>query len=793
MKRQIIIIALSLYTITTWSQNKSIILLGKGNINVEKLNGHIDTSMDISNLSISELRVLRNAFAAQKGYAFKDGTLRAIYRTTTWYDSTMYNRWEKEECLPNTPPLTYSKRQTDFFNRLKAREQELLKHNFTTKEGEIVNVDNIINPFQLEPFDDVLKKCLAKNGFAITQASHSQLFQLYEKNDYCDFPNFVTTDLYLQLYHIYFDAILRDIEEQKLLPAAIDLCERAYGKFTAMADNQQYAKVKDAVEWCQAYFAIALQIMTGKNYPVAEKYRNIVTTEVANINSAQNNISAFIGGSYDTIMFPYSLFRPRGHYTRSDAASLYFKGMMWLQTAPMETCETEHIRRAILIAEQISSDNAIKQSYQNISQPITYLMGMPDNITITQVYDEWHKTGKDIADNKAMEKLGKVLKAIGEKQTRIRPKFENSCPIKINLMPQRYQPDAEAMLEMIDIKSKESKRHCPKGLDVMAAMSVSEAERILINELKEADNWNLFPTALDKAKKVMTATDWSATTSNRWLESLKVMNDSDYRHPYFMKTNAWKKKNLNTALASWAELKHDAVLYAKQPMAAECGGGGPENPVVKGYVEPNLKFWNKAYDLIQQTEQVIKRFGLETQKVTATTARVKELCEFCRNIAVKELEGKEPTNAEYAQIEVIGSIVENISLDLVREKDQYLDGWDNVTSTDKKVAVVTDVFTANGMNVSLEKHSILYEAVGMADDIYVVVEIGGMLYLTRGAVFSYREFQQASSAPRLTDEEWQKQLKDHPRKGVPSWMDEIIAPLKQQPTPNEEVFYSSGC
>lgn len=83
MKRQIVIIALSLCAITTWSQNKPIILPGKGNINVEKLNGHIDTGMDISNLSISELRVLRNAFAAQKGYAFKDGTLRAIYRTTT--------------------------------------------------------------------------------------------------------------------------------------------------------------------------------------------------------------------------------------------------------------------------------------------------------------------------------------------------------------------------------------------------------------------------------------------------------------------------------------------------------------------------------------------------------------------------------------------------------------------------------------------------------------------------------------------------------------------------------------
>ena len=46
-----------------------IILPGKGRIDVEQLNRHIDTDMDISQLSISELRVLRNAFAARQGCA----------------------------------------------------------------------------------------------------------------------------------------------------------------------------------------------------------------------------------------------------------------------------------------------------------------------------------------------------------------------------------------------------------------------------------------------------------------------------------------------------------------------------------------------------------------------------------------------------------------------------------------------------------------------------------------------------------------------------------------------------
>ena len=56
---------------------------------------------------------------------------------------------------------------------------------------------------------------------------------------------------------------------------------------------------------------------------------------------------------------------------------------------------------------------------------------------------------------------------------------------------------------------------------------------------------------------------------------------------------------------------------------------------------------------------------------------------------------------------------------------------------------------------------------GDADEIYVVVEIEGYLYLTRGAVLSYREFLQSIDDQRLTDEEWQEQLKKNPRKGVP--------------------------
>ena len=305
--------------------------------------------------------------------------------------------------------------------------------------------------------------------------------------------------------------------------------------------------------------------------------------------------------------------------------------------------------------------------------------------------------------------------------------------------------------------------------------------------------WKGFSSALTKMKQRMQQINWEGTIATKWMSTLRSLCDRDpqLNMPYFMLTSEWDRKDLNAMLASWAELKHDAILYAKQPMGAECGGGGPPEPIVKGYVEPNIGFWKKAISLLNETERLLKEQNMLTEKIGDVTERMKEEAEFLLAISEKEVAGKPISDEEYSQLECIGATFENISIDLVRQPDQYLMGWDDVQGADKKVALVADVYTANADN-NPEK-SILFEAVGDADEIYVVVEIDGYLYLTRGAVLSYREFIQPIDMPRLTDEEWQKQLETNPRKGVPEWMKPIIVPLEKEPEPNEEYHYSSGC
>ena len=759
-------------------------------LDVESLRDSVDLDMDITGLSLSDLRILENVFLAQKGYPFEDAYIRSVYGSTTWYDSLMWefdqneqhfvdalhneNMSYRESYYNSIKPefIAYTDEQRAFVNRVRQREDELRKLNFKSeKEGDKVNILNIVNPALLKDPDQQLWDYLGRNGFAIVPAQHQQLFHVYEQNDYHEFPAFVTTDLFLQLYHLYFDCMLREVEQEKFIPILDEFCKEARNKLSTENDDP-------AEQWLSTYFTVANALLDGCPLTTDETAQ----TEYKKVMESEDAPSEFLG--YTDVVFNYSLFRPRGHYTRNEALGRYFRTMMWLQTVPFQTDKEEDMKKALMLAQLIGHNTKLTKLYKQLTEPMTYLMGQPDDVSILQVW-QLHQQEPDF------KKLCKKIDEIAEKQTRIRPKFLRTSRNKVRLMPQRYQPDAEVLQEMVDYDSETTKREAPKGLDVFAAMGVSAAEKILVDELNEPNRWGKYTTNLKRMKKRMNEIKWSENASTQWMSALKTIADKPQHAPYFMLTPEWDKKSLNAMLGSWTELKHDAILYAKQPMGAECGGAGPPDPIVKGYVEPNIQFWQKAIDLLKENKKILTTHNLLTEKIANANQQLIEQAEFLLAMSKKELKGEVLKDVEYDQLEYIGAKFENMSLDLLRDSEHEFWSWEAIQGPDRKVALVADVYTANADN-NPDK-SILYEAIGDADEIYVVVEIGGYLWLTRGAVFSYREFDRPIDEQRMNDEEWQQYLEHHPRWGVPEWMNPIIVPLNQAPIDNESVFYSSGC
>ena len=587
MKKLLFVMVMAVLTGSVGAQERKahpVIIPGKAKIDVEKLKDKMPFNIDVNSLSIAETRVLRNAVSARYGYCFMNGDLRGLFGATSWYTDKMEDRFWKEE-EGKAKPIKYTAAELAFINKLKAHEDALKKQNNDVSAGAMVNMANIINPYQLADFDQRLYKAIAKNGFAIVPGNDEQLFHVYENNDYRQFPSFVTTDLYLQAFHIFFDCLLKETEEHKFSPMVTKFVKRNYDLMMKQVSSATDAKVKAAAAHDAAYYAIAYELNTGKSLPVPDAYKALVKEEIANVKAALTISSEFLGytSAKNMPMFVYNIYRPRGHYTRNETLKCYFRAMMWLQNVPFGADIDDKLQEAVLLAQVIGEDATLTKMYKDLTAPITYLMGMPDDVSILQVYDEIKKSGSSLSEifnnKKKFEALREALKKLSMTQSRIKPKFQTSSAYKICLMPQRYMPDGEVLQEMVDYENMPTLRDVPKGLDVLASIGITAAEKLLINELKEQQEWNKYTENLNRMKTRMGEINWNQTVANKWIASLKDVVSKDSKAPKFMQTALWDKKNMNAALASWAELKHDAILYAKQPMGAECGGGGPPSPM----------------------------------------------------------------------------------------------------------------------------------------------------------------------------------------------------------------------
>ena len=89
MKTKLILMTCLAALMAACSQKQSVVSVPVSHIDVEKLIDSIDYNMDVSGLSLADLRTLRNAPAARQGLPFKDAYLRGVYESTTWYDSLM--------------------------------------------------------------------------------------------------------------------------------------------------------------------------------------------------------------------------------------------------------------------------------------------------------------------------------------------------------------------------------------------------------------------------------------------------------------------------------------------------------------------------------------------------------------------------------------------------------------------------------------------------------------------------------------------------------------------------------
>ena len=147
-------------------------------------------------------------------------------------------------------------------------------------------------------------------------------------------------------------------------------------------------------------------------------------------------------------------------------------------------------------------------------------------------------------------------------------------PPVFQLFGQRFLLDSSVLsnvvYDSILYQGQKQQRRMPSGLDVAASLGDAEATRLLgpgLDQYHYGQNLLAARRVVDELAPAMA----KESLYGGWLDALRaVANFSSTAGavPEAMRTEAWRRKQLQTELASWAELRHDTILYGKQSYSA---------------------------------------------------------------------------------------------------------------------------------------------------------------------------------------------------------------------------------
>lgn len=663
---------------------------------------------------------------------------------------------------------------------------------FATYEEVPVNITPAVKPYQVNKdlgnvtnkdmfhLSPAARELLTQNGFVVVPSHATEFFILYEMNRYEPVPSFITTDSMLHNYHLFFSHLLRSTETEKLAPELQEL-----SKNMLTLAQQQYTDLKgtgweNAAKRNVGYFAVVCKLLDPST-PIPAAVRAEVAKELALIEKHEGPADSPVmnigqQGSGDLLQEDYSQYIPRGHYDQNDLLKSYFKSMLWYGRLTFRLASEDEARTAVLITLALDK-NGTGQSWDNIYQTTAFFAGQSDNITCRQLRELLDKVYGPGTDLKAVLASPDQWDNFLAEADQLEPPVINSIPglnadaekaaKGFRFMGQRYTLDADVFQRLLYpevlANSRDELRVLPRGLDIPAALGSEEAY-IILASAGETD-YPKYPENMAQLKERiagLTRDTWTQNLYWGWLDALNpLLLEKGSGYPSFMQNPAWARKELTTFLGSWAELKHDTVLYSK-PVYAEAGGGGDVDD--RGYVEPNPHLYARLAALVKMTGDGLQSRGLLSERDQDSLARLEQLALALKTISEKELTNTPLTGEEYDLIRDYGVQLEHFWLEALRDE-----GIEHRSQAyDRPAALVVDVANNPGGGQVLEA------ATGQVFDIYAVVPVEGQLRIARGGVYSYYEFPWPMN-DRLTDTRWHQMLANGEEPPLPEWTNTYIA------------------
>lgn len=628
---------------------------------------------------------------------------------------------------------------------------------------------------------------LSQNGFFVRETAWQGGFGIIYYNIYArDLPVLVTADSLLHAMHKSYDDILKELEVHHFSPAITRVLDGARKKVLAMSrettDNDVRASFVDA----DVYLTVAMSLLAGKQIPSLLDNNNTVTRVLADVDSLRMLVPfqdppVMLFGQKRWVDF--SQFKPRGHYTQSVELERYFRCLMWLGRADtgMNVLETPRQLSTAAILVQALNDSRQISTLRQMDEIINFMVGRSDNLTVfglDRLMSELKVDGLSaLMNSDSMRSLTEGIKSGRAGKQMIRSQMVVSWPddtVKVappslfQLFGQRYIIDSFVLSKVVfdDIiyKGAKQERYMPSPLDVMAALGNGEAPALLEAELKA---WK-YSANLKAAQDFVDSHNagfWQDNLYNLWLDALRVLDRpmNDKHAPQAMQTRAWQHKQLNAQLASWAQLRHDTILYAKQSYTATAGCDYP-----KAFVEPYPEFYGKLGFFAERAGHLLSNAEFIPEDSRARYAdffsNMEETMEKLETLANKELAAESFSGTEERWLEK-----------LIRRKgtngygaSPVYNGWYvDLFYSGQESAIEWDPTVAD-VHTDPNSRKVLEVGVGHIDTLFIAVDNEDDHTLYVGPTMSYYEFLQPAEK-RMTDPEWKTKLISGQAPERPAW------------------------
>lgn len=659
---------------------------------------------------------------------------------------------------------------------------------------------------------------LERHSFMVTDRIRYQTFgeaflTIYKR----DLPVYLSSDAILHALHMSYSEILINLEMEELKPRLGHLLAGLHGQLPQL--HSQYGdgrKVLRSLRDLDLYLTIPRRLL-GQNATPYFEGNEAAASELMDHIEAQS-MAEYPLFSHIPRTIDFSQFTPRGHYTQNEQLTRYFQALMWLGRTEFYLILpksmkynqlTEEERNQIAqrqtmtayLLKEALSEPGFSQYLNEMDELITFLVGESDNVTPAHLHLLQDKAGFEnaasFADMDTYLAFKKELEQADFSSQRILSQIlstDPTSPDKITpasaflLFGQRFIIDSFIMGNVVYDKVSSPNRMLPKSADVLFALGNNDALEVLRDEL-EYYQYGRDLAALRYLIDSYGPEYWETSFFNMWLNAIRQLNPpgdastshnavgdrhsadrntaegwADHRSflrsdlPEFMQTQAWSRKTMNTQLASWAQLRHDNLLYGKQSYT-----GGPVCEYPHSYVEPVPRFY-RAMQLLainaQESFADIMEEGWLRNYIINYFRNLEDIMGTLGTIAQKQLDGIDTSPDEKAFLKEMLHVSYECGIEITGwYKNLYFTGDEGALKQDY---IVADVHTSPFDEIGNQVGWVYHVGTGPLNLAVLNATLGdGNTYAFVGPVMSFYEHV-SIHFKRLTDEEWVLMFEDQP-------------------------------